>query len=545
VYKLQVTVERPTFGSIRAVAAKSFVRSTLFVVLLLALPCVLAAKARGAAGTRYISPTGRDSNPGTQDRPWKTFDFAITKLNPGNTLVLEDGIYDSSTSGFPSIDCSGGPKTGAKNGSAAAPITFQAEHERQAFLQGDGSQGPFVMRNCSYWRIAGLHVENHADTPSAKTNVHNMAFENCDHLSIRRNLVAYVNRYHNDHAILLSHVTDSLIEENEIYFFNRHAVLLAYGNGPNLGHNIVRRNYANSRGYADCTLPGCRPSDDPNQGDAAFIAYPNGDDIFENNISENNQRGLEIEAAWVPNGSINNQWLGDISIHDSYGARFAARCEEGQSAACMPQNSRLENFVAVNSAARGLYSRSAKATSCTNCTIVAGPQSASEFVGIDADEAGVDLGDGNYSIFLTNTSLVGGRQGTAVSLNVRSGSWTWKVNHVNIYNFHNNFAPTLTGTDLVASYRNPGMGACYLWLPDNSSLKRAGVSGADIGANILFRYENGTLTNTPLWSKDGDFPHGAIVRGLNDIPGTSLIDLKDRLNVNRNGCSFPSGYQGW
>jgi hypothetical protein len=511
------------------------------MVLLLALPCVFANGKSGKTATRYISPTGRDSNSGTANQPWGTFDFAVAKLKPGDTLVLKDGIYNSRNSGFVSVNCS----TDTRNGSRDAPITIQAEHERQAFLQGNGVLGPFVIRECSYWNVIGLHVENHVDTPLAKTNVHNMTLENCDHLTIRRNLVAYVNRYFNDHALLLSHVTNTLIEENEIYFFNRHAIVLANGNGSNMGHNVVRRNYANSREYADCTLPGCRQSDDPSQGDAAFIAYPNGDDVFENNISENNQRGMEIEAAWVPYGSSNNQWLGDISLHDSYGARFAARCEESQSDACMPQNSKLENFVAVDSTSMGLYSRSAKATSCTNCAIFAGPHSSAEFVGVDADQAGVNLGDGNYSIFLTNTSLVGDGRGIAVELDTHPGNWTWKVEHVNIYDFRTNFRPALEKANLVASYKNPNLGTCYLWLPDNSPLKRAGIKALDIGANILYRYENGELTNSPLWSKGGDFPHGAIVSGLNDVRGSSLIDLMDRLNINKNGCSFPGGYQGW
>ena len=537
--KLQVTVVRPTFRSMPVIAHLYFVRIMLLAAVLAPFTSLRAAT-RYDSATRYISPNGSDTNSGTEARPWATFDFAIARLNPGDTLLLEDGSYSSDNSGFPNINCSS-----AKNGLPGAPITIQAEHERRAFLQGDGSRGPFVMRNCSYWHVIGLHIENHVDTPSAKTNVHNMTFENCDHLAIRRNLVAYVNRYYNDHAILLSHTTDSLIEENEIYFFNRHAILLAYGNGSNPGHNVIRRNYANSRGYADCTLPGCRDSDDPSQGDVAFIAYPNGDDIFENNISENNQRGFDIESAWVPFGATNNQWLGDISLDDSYGARFAARCEEGQTAGCMPQNSKLENFVAVHSSVIGLYSRSAKATSCTNCTIVAGSRSAPTFVAIDADAAGVNLGDGNYSIFLTNTSLVGEGKGIALNLNMQPGNLTWRVDHANIYNFSTNFRPMLDGPGLVVTHRNPGLGTCYLWLPDHSPLKRAGADGADIGANVLFRYENGKLTNNPLWSKDGDFPHGAIVEGLNDVAGSSLINLKDRLNIDKNGCSFPRAYQGW
>jgi len=43
-----------------------------------------------------------------------------------------------------------------------------------------------------------------------------------------------------------------------------------------------------------------------------------------------------------------------------------------------------------------------------------------------------------------------------------------------------------------------GRGA-YLFVPSSSTLKGAGSNGADIGANIIYEYVNGLLTNTPLW----------------------------------------------
>ena len=87
------------------------------------------------------------------------------------------------------------------------------------------------------------------------------------------------------------------------------------------------------------------------------------------------------------------------------------------------------------------------------------------------------------------------------------------------------------------------MGTCYLWLPDASPLKGAGLNGADIGATILYRYKNGVLTNVPLWNPTtGEFPHGALVAGVNDVAGQSLFDVHKRLNVNTNGCSFPANY---
>jgi hypothetical protein len=74
-------------------------------------------------------------------------------------------------------------------------------------------------------------------------------------------------------------------------------------------------------------------------------------------------------------------------------------------------------------------------------------------------------------------------------------------------------------------------------------MKGAGLNGDDIGANVLFRYHNGNLTTQPLWNPvTGEFPRGAIVSGVNDIPGSSAFDVHTRLNVNVNGCFFPAGY---
>ena len=49
--------------------------------------------AQGAT-TYYISPSGNDNNSGiTSSEPWSTFDRAWEDLNPGDTLILMDGVY--------------------------------------------------------------------------------------------------------------------------------------------------------------------------------------------------------------------------------------------------------------------------------------------------------------------------------------------------------------------------------------------------------------------------------------------------------------------
>ncbi len=125
------------------------------------------------------------------------------------------------------------------------------------------------------------------------------------------------------------------------------------------------------------------------------------------------------------------------------------------------------------------------------------------------------------------------------------GKIDWLVDHVWAYGFATNFAPPLRGGHYAdTAERDPGFGPCRLWCPDGAACKGAASDGSDLGATILYRYENGKLTGNPLWDREtGAFlGAGAIVAGLNDVPGSSLFDVPKRLNVNQNGCRFPSGY---
>ena len=48
--------------------------------------------------TLYVSPTGSDSNPGTQAQPFRTIQKAADVVNPGSTMIVDDGVYTYSGS---------------------------------------------------------------------------------------------------------------------------------------------------------------------------------------------------------------------------------------------------------------------------------------------------------------------------------------------------------------------------------------------------------------------------------------------------------------
>jgi len=471
------------------------------------------AKANGT--TYYLAPTGSDSASGTLTSPWNTFAFALTQLVPGDTLVVKDGTYDG-TKGldFPDIDCA----AGHKNGTASLPINIRAETERRAFLKTDGSTKALQIRNCSYWTFNGLRVQG-ADFDIG-VNVNNIQVDNCSNLTFRRFLVSHTNRYMNDHLMTILDSSSILVEESEFYYFHRHAILNRFTD-----NSVYRRNYCNSRGYAD--IPGGKVSENKNRGEMCVSIYPGSNNIIENTISEGNSAVGDIQAFA---NSTGNKFLGDVSLNDVNGITFHPR---GPTTALMPRDNIIENYVAITPKSRGLKIISGRGNRIGNSSVFNSTKD-----GI-VTSVNVEQGDGGpYTFFLNNCLVFGSaRQGYR-----KDNDTAWGINFANAYNnAGGNFSPAADPAFVDTIQIDPEFGSCYLWVPENSPLKGAGKNGADIGANIVYRYENGVLTNTLLWNPTtGSFPCGAIVAGLNDSPGASCFDVNKRLNVNAGGCFLPS-----
>src|SRR5688572_14099846 len=268
------------------------------LVLLLAAMAVDAS-----AAVYYLSPSGDNANAGTSAAPWRTFAFAVVRLQPGDTLTLKDGTYTRANSGMLAVDC----RSNA-NGTAVGPITVQAENERRAFISSDGTVKPINVMYCAYWRFIGIRAKS-ADAIDGAGGV--MQVYQSDYITVRRMLLEHPNRYVNDHALLLwseevGRHGNHLVEENEVYSSYRHGIITKYETG-----STFRRNYGNSRGVAD--IADGRASDPTDRGDDFIALYPGSNHTVENNISEGNGSGFDIQAEML---SANNRFFGNISIGD-------------------------------------------------------------------------------------------------------------------------------------------------------------------------------------------------------------------------------------
>lgn len=140
-----------------------------------------------AAGNQYyVSTSGNDNNSGTIDKPWKSINYAVKKLKPGDTLYIREGVYNETVN----ITASGSKSGGY--------ITISAYPGEKAVLDGTGldpksiGTGMFAMINISdqsYIKIEGLEIRNYKTTVS-KTCIAGINVDGaCQNIEIRNNYI--------------------------------------------------------------------------------------------------------------------------------------------------------------------------------------------------------------------------------------------------------------------------------------------------------------------------------------------------------------------
>lgn len=110
------------------------------------------APSRGRA--YFVAPNGRDSNPGTLARPWRSIRKAVDTLRPGQQALVRRGVYREN------VQLS-------RPGTAARPITLAGYRRERPVISH--ASGPLEI-DTGYWRIRGFVLERARGTSS--TNVY-------------------------------------------------------------------------------------------------------------------------------------------------------------------------------------------------------------------------------------------------------------------------------------------------------------------------------------------------------------------------------------
>lgn len=475
----------------------------------------------------YISPTGSNGVDGlTTSTPWLTFAFSIGsgagKAGPGDTLTLLDGVYGDGTS-------TGKISISGLVGTVGNELTIRCLNQRQCRINDNGSGNAIGLFSLTAYIIFDGLVWNSTNNSGAPTTGNGFYANNTDHITIKNSLARNPNKYGNNMPIFFVNSRDQLVEDTEVYDYPRHCVEHFTSQRA-----VTRRVYCNPRigaiagGYANSNGIG--------RGDAGVSMYPCKDCIEENVIvdgttargylNEMNATGHSVQPSM--SGSKVFGSICYLCAGASNGIYPNARTAPGN--IYSPTNITLEHNViyGFTGAASAIRVTSGVNVTIKNNTLL-GTASGNGFFGDDS------VNGAAVTSFTATKNVVKGFSGTGFTSTGYS-SFTGTDNFSNGNGTAFSPAAATWGSGNVTT--DPALGTCIAWPPDGSAAATAGV-----GATILYRYENGTLTTTPLWDPTtGAFPHGATVSGINDVAGNSLFDFHTKINVNTGGCTFPAAF---
>lgn len=482
--------------------------------------------------TFFVSPEGDDAAPGTREQPWQTLARATAALLPGQTLELLNGDYEVETTGLLKLDCAGAPH----RGKASAPITVRAANERGAVLHGDGAAVPLDLSGCSYWTVEGLVLTNeHVEDVPPGVDVGSVAMVRGGHdIQLRRLVLLRSNHFRHSHLLRVLEAARVLVEECEGYDFYHNAFETVRSQDVTFRRNYFHSRYATSKGNTAGT-------DDPTRGEIAIQVEESSSSVLENNVAEVVGTGYSIVARATgssytdpsPYPVSGARLYGNI-VRDSltYGFKIETRCDEASP--CTVPERIVKDTLVVNGVAVqtpiGVWVDGAPGTRVDNVTLV----DVANGVVLKRSVAnrGLDFAAS------ASRALVRGYNGVAFWAD---GATQWSFDHCAA------LGPATEAVDFSPHDDNVLLpvtatsdDACLAFLGPESSLRGAAGADGDVGANVIYRYEDGTLTSKPLWEpKSGEFPCGATVRGVNDDPAQSCNGVHERLRIGAQGCDLP------
>ena len=127
----------------------------------------------------WLSTDGNDNANGSEGAPWRSFATALSRLRPGDNLLVKAGTYGTTSSG-PTIDAEN------INGTPGAPITVAAAPGQRVSLLGGGYQ---VVRigGSSYVDLRGFDVSGSGQLDRATTS--GIEADNAHHIRFIANTV--------------------------------------------------------------------------------------------------------------------------------------------------------------------------------------------------------------------------------------------------------------------------------------------------------------------------------------------------------------------
>ncbi len=439
-----IKINKNTFGS--SYYRKVFVLCLLVFILLSIYLTILLLSQRQqlqehAAGNVIYASPGDNLNQ------------KVSSLTPGDTLIFHDGIYNGS---LPAANI---------HGTSSQLITIEAEHDGMAIIDGQNTVSTVIdLSNSSYVLLQGFVARNSSGSV--------VRGDGSNHITVSR-VTAYNAGSGNTNCFTMSNgASYDLVVDAASWGRCRYG-FLAYHSS-----NITfRRTFAKWE-QTDNFSPAPR---------SGYGAYGSTFISFENVI------GYDIQPTTNVSDFFSGVWetSDGPSTHDIsyYGSIFYHVLGDGirvNDLQAFPNTIIKDSFFS-NPLVQNISYPFTKGAGIEWVTPITGTVSNNVFMG---NNIGINQGNGVPSvmnnIFMNNS--------TAISGSIQ-GSYNdfWQ-------NSSNGYTPGSTDKQIdpafnVAKY---GLGA-YFFVPSTSPLKNSGQGGSEIGANIIYEYVNGQLTNVPLW----------------------------------------------
>ncbi len=408
-----------------------------------------------AQGTAYyISPTGNNAaDCKTMSTPCKTFAYVFSKMAGGDELVLLDGVY-SAAAGTGSISWDNGANSAQiPSGTVTRATYVHALNPGKVTVVGELFIGR-SFRKDSYITVQGLTFEGGG-------SLYNTSFVTIKDSGFH----GAFNIGTNDHD---QGNTDNLIEDVWVWAEQQRVIAINY----RAHRNVWRRMVVRGDG---CNTAECTGGGSPNVG---FTVYDSHDVSVQNVIVVDRVLNGVPESNYYADFAIashtgglytfgRNEWLGTISLN----APDLGYYMEPDIGTIEIPTVKVSNAVAWNAALGGYnLARDAQNSTLENLTL--------NIKSGDAFRVAPDMPN-PATVATAKNLLVSGAGRYAINSSVPASyvntSGTWSQGTFN----------QATPTNVVTA----ASGQKYITrIETGSPLKGAGAGGADIGANVLFRY---------------------------------------------------------
>jgi hypothetical protein len=354
-------------------------------------------------------------------------------------------------------------------------------------------------------------------------------------LVLRRLILMRPNQERHSHVLRVLEASSVLVEECEAYDFFHNAFEAVRTDRVTFRRNYLHSRFATSAGKVV-------GNDEPTRGEVAIQVEESSLSLLENNVAEVVGTGFSVVGRAVGSAytdpapyPVSGARLFGNLVRDALGQGFRVESRCDAATPCDRPERIVSDTLIVNGvalqAATGFWVDAAPGTRVDNVTAV------------DAVN-GLRLlrGPPNAGLMFAASaarSLVRSYSGVAFWAQAAD---EWSFDHCSAQ------APSIEAVAFSPADGNvllpvtaAGEDSCVAYLPPTSPLLAAAGAEGDVGANVVRRYQDGTLTSQPLWEPgSGAFPCGAIVAGINDDPSQSCSGVHERLHVGSQGCPLPT-----